>query len=140
MIVNNSLPLAGWRLSGNASLQRAYRNKLQIFSSLPNVDQQMLSTSPVGLSGCGWSRQRQIDPFCPAVSDLVHFLTELFEQDLEFMQYLPEGVEFRIPGLTKTRVPGKDVIFFFPALKGNVQLCPVACLREYIRDGDGDRK
>ena len=180
---------------------------------------------------CSWSCQRQIDPFRPAVSDLVHFLTELFEQgkqystintyrsaisstvpplegtplgqhkivcnfmrevfnrrppkpryaatwevslvtdlfekwpdnsildikrlsrkcamllaltsakrqsdlralDLAFMQYLPEGVEFRIPGLTKTRVPGKNVTFFFPALKGNLQLCPVACLKEYIK-------
>lgn len=33
---------------------------------------------------CGWSRQRQIDPFCPAVSDLVHFLTELFEQGKQY--------------------------------------------------------
>jgi len=59
--------------------------------------------------------------------------SDLHALDLTFMQYLPEGVEFKIPGLTKTRVPGKDVIFFFPALKGNVQLCPVACLREYIK-------
>ena len=39
----------------------------------------------------------------------------------------------RIPGQTKTRTPGKDVVIFFPALKDNVQLCPVACLREYIK-------
>ena len=51
LIVNNSLPLAGWRVSGITSLQRAYQKKLQIFSSLPNADQQMLSTSPVELSG-----------------------------------------------------------------------------------------
>jgi len=51
LIVNNSLPLAGWSVSGITSLQRAYQKKLQIFSSLPNADQQMLSTSPVGLSG-----------------------------------------------------------------------------------------
>ena len=186
---------------------------------------------------CSWSRQRQIDPFCPAVSDLVHFLTELFEQgkqystintyrsvisstvppldgsplgqhkivcsfmrgvfnkrppkprysgtwevsvvtnlfekwpdnsnldikrlsrkcamllalssakrqsdlhalDLAFMQYLPEGVEFKNPGLTKTRLPGKDVTFFLPALKGNVQLGPVACLREYIKKTENHR-
>ena len=36
--------------------------------------------------------------------------------DLAFVQYLPESVEFKIPGLTKTRVLEKDVIFF-PALK-----------------------
>lgn len=165
---------------------------------------------------CGWSRQRQIDPFCPAVSDLVHFLTELFEQgkqystintyrsaisstvppldgsplgqhkivcsfmrgvfnkrppkprysgtwevslvtnlfekwpdnsnldikclsrkcamllalvpsakrqsdlhalDLTFMQYLPEGVEFKIPGLTKTRVREKMSSSFSQLLK-----------------------
>ena len=180
---------------------------------------------------CCWCRQQQVDNFRPAVSDLVHFLTELFEQgkqystintyrsaisstvppldrtplgqhkivcsfmkgvfnkrppkprysgtwevslvtglfekwpvnsnldlkrlsrkcamllaltsakrqsdlhalDLAFMQFLPEGVEFRIPGLTKTRAPGKDVVFFFPALKNNGQLCPVTCLREYIK-------
>ena len=180
---------------------------------------------------CCWCRQQQVDNFRPAVSDLVHFLTELFEQgkqystintyrsaisstvppldrtplgqhkivcsfmkgvfnerppkprysgtwevslvtglfekwpvnsnldlkrlsrkcamllaltsakrqsdlhalDLAFMQFLPEGVEFRIPGLTKTRAPGRDVVFFFPALKNNGQLCPVTCLREYIK-------
>ena len=48
------------------------------------------------------------------------------------MQFLPEGVEFRIPGLTKTRAPGK--VFFFPALKDNVQLRLVACLREYFAE------
>lgn len=63
MIVNNSLPLAGWRLSGNTSLQRAYRKKLQIFSSLPNVDQQMLSTSPVGLSGVAGVANDRLIPF-----------------------------------------------------------------------------
>ena len=46
LIVNNSLPLTGWRVAGNTSLQSAYQKKLQIFFSLPNADQQMLSTSP----------------------------------------------------------------------------------------------
>lgn len=63
MIVNNSLPLAGWRLSGNTSLQRAYQKKLQVFSSLPNVDQQMLSTSPVGLSGVAGVANDRLIPF-----------------------------------------------------------------------------
>ena len=65
--------------------------------------------------------------------------SDLHALDLAFMQYLPEGVEFRIPDLTKTRVPGKDVILFFPALKGNVQLCPAACLREYIKKTESHR-
>ena len=58
---------------------------------------------------------------------------DLHALDLAFVQFHPEGMEFRIPGLTKTRTPGKDVVFFFPALKDNIQLCPVACLREYIK-------
>lgn len=58
---------------------------------------------------------------------------DLHALELAFVQFLPEGVEFRIPGLTKTRAPGKDVVFFFSALKDNVQLCPLACLREYIK-------
>ena len=62
LIVNNSLPLAGWRVSGNTSLQRAYQ-KLQIFSSLPNADQQMLSTSPVGLSGVAGVANDRLIPF-----------------------------------------------------------------------------
>ena len=49
------------------------------------------------------------------------------------MQFLTEGVEFRIPGLTKTRAPGEDVVFFFPALKDNVHLRLMACLREYFK-------
>ena len=59
--------------------------------------------------------------------------SNLHALDLAFVQFLPEGVDFRIPGLTKTKTPGQDVVFFFPALKDNVQLCPVACLREYIK-------
>ncbi|PFX16514.1 Retrovirus-related Pol polyprotein from transposon 17.6 [Stylophora pistillata] len=39
LIINNSPPLAGWRVSGITSLQKAYQKKLQIFSSLPNADQ-----------------------------------------------------------------------------------------------------
>ena len=59
--------------------------------------------------------------------------SDLRALDLASVQFLPEDVEFRIPGLTKTRAPGKDVVFFFSALKDNVQLCPLACLREYIK-------
>ena len=59
--------------------------------------------------------------------------SNLHALDLAFVQFLPEFAEFRTPGLTKTRAPGKDVVFFFKALKDNVQLCPVACLREYIK-------
>ena len=58
--------------------------------------------------------------------------SDLHALDLAFVQFLPEGVEFKITSLTKTRAPGKDV-FFFPALKDNVQLCPMACLREHIK-------
>ena len=49
------------------------------------------------------------------------------------MRSLPEGVEFKIPGLTKTRGPGKEVVFFFPALQDMPKLCPVSCLQEYLR-------
>ena len=59
--------------------------------------------------------------------------SDLHALDLTFVQFLPQGVEFRIPGLTKTRTPGKDVVFFFPSLTDNLQLCPVACLKEYIK-------
>ena len=59
--------------------------------------------------------------------------SDLHALDLAFVQFLPEGVEFRIPGLTKIRAPGKDVVFFFPALKDKVQSCPVTGLREYIK-------
>lgn len=38
--------------------------------------------------------------------------SDLHALDLTFVQFLTEGVEFRIPGLTKTRTPGKDVVFF----------------------------
>lgn len=41
--------------------------------------------------------------------------SDLRALDLASVQFLPEDVEFRIPGLTKTRAPGKDVVFFFPA-------------------------
>ncbi|PFX12724.1 hypothetical protein AWC38_SpisGene23265 [Stylophora pistillata] len=191
---------------GITSLQKASQKKLQIFSSLPNADQQMLSTSLVGLSGVtGVANNRlitfdQLSAISSTVPPLVRtplarhkivcsfmkgvfnkrppkprysntwevsLVTGLFEKwpinrnlelkclsrkcaillalisakqqsdlhalDLEFVQFLPEGVEFRIPGLTKTRTPGKDVVFFFPALEDNVQLCPMACLREYIK-------
>ena len=63
MITNNSLPLAGWRVSGITSRQKAYREKLQIFSSLPNADQQMFSTSPVGLSGVAGVVNDKLTPF-----------------------------------------------------------------------------
>ena len=63
MVINNSLPLAGWKVSGNTSLQRAYQKKLQRFSSLTNADQQMLSTSPVGQSGVAGVINDRLIPF-----------------------------------------------------------------------------
>jgi hypothetical protein len=51
LIRNNSLLLAGWRVSGIISHQRAYQRRLQTFSSLLKEDQHRLSTSPVGQSG-----------------------------------------------------------------------------------------
>jgi hypothetical protein len=40
--------------------------------------------------------------------------SDLHAIDLAFMKSLPEGVEFKIPGLTKTRIPGKDIVFLVP--------------------------
>lgn len=59
--------------------------------------------------------------------------SDLHALDLAFMQFRPEGVQFTIPGLGKTRILGKDAVFFYPALQGNAQLYSVACLREYIK-------
>lgn len=59
--------------------------------------------------------------------------SDLHAINLQFMRSLPEGVEFKIPGLTKTRAPGKDVIFFFPSVKDLPKLCPVLCLTEYLK-------
>lgn len=63
LIINNSLPLAGWRVSGITSLQKAYQKKLQIFSSMPNADQQMFSTIPVRLSGVAGVVNNRLIPF-----------------------------------------------------------------------------
>lgn len=46
--------------------------------------------------------------------------SDLHAIDLTYMRSLPEGVEFKIPGLTKTRVPGKDVVFFFQLFRINL--------------------
>lgn len=43
--------------------------------------------------------------------------SDLLALDLAFVQFLPEGVQFRILALAKTRVPGKEVVFFSPAVK-----------------------
>lgn len=43
--------------------------------------------------------------------------SDLHALDLTFMQYLPEGVEFKIPGLTKTRVREKMSSSFSQLLK-----------------------
>jgi integrase len=60
--------------------------------------------------------------------------------DVRFMRYIPEGVEIRIPGLTKIRTPGKTITFFFPSLNEVPKICPVACLQEYLRRTEPNRR
>ena len=56
--------------------------------------------------------------------------SELKMLDLRFMRFLPEGVVFQLPGLTKTSSDVKSV--FFAKFDDCEKLCVVHCLQSYI--------
>ena len=51
--------------------------------------------------------------------------------DLKFRKFTPQGVEFTIAKLTKTRKSGPPKQILFPSFQSYRVLCPVACLRYY---------
>ena len=51
--------------------------------------------------------------------------------DLKFRKFTPQGVEFTIAKLTKTRKSGPPKQILFPAFQSYRVLCPIACLRHY---------
>ena len=51
--------------------------------------------------------------------------------DLKFRKFTPQGVEFTIAKLTKTRKSGPPKQILFPAFQSSRVLCPVASLRYY---------
>ena len=58
--------------------------------------------------------------------------SDLAKKDLRFRVYYPEGVSFRLPGLSKTSKPGDSPKSSFHASFGeNKDLCPVSCLKCY---------
>ena len=57
--------------------------------------------------------------------------SDLHALDLDYRQFTPEGVLFRIPGLTKTRRSGPPKEAFFTSFEEDPGLCPVATLRVY---------
>jgi len=66
------LHLAVFRISTNASKLRAFQQTLLIYSS------QLLVPPPRRISG------RQIDPLLSSISDILIFLTELFNEGLAY--------------------------------------------------------
>ena len=57
--------------------------------------------------------------------------SDLHALDLRFRQFTPEGVIFRIPGLTKTRRSGPPKEAFFAKFTDDEALCPVETLKVY---------
>ena len=58
--------------------------------------------------------------------------SDLAKKDLRFRVYHPEGVSFRLPGLSKTSKPGDSPKSSFHASFGeDKDLCPVSCLKCY---------
>ena len=56
--------------------------------------------------------------------------SELRLLDIRFMRILPEGVEFKLPGMTKTSSDIKTV--FFARYEACEQLCVLHCLQSYL--------
>ena len=66
--------------------------------------------------------------------------SDLKALDKRFRKQLPEGITFCPATLTKTRTPKRSVEFFFPSFPGHRNLCPVACIEEYIKRSSTWRK
>ena len=57
---------------------------------------------------------------------------DLVKRDLRFRTFLPEGVAFELPGLSKTSRPGDSPKHSFHAtFAQDLDLCPVQCLKSY---------
>lgn len=57
--------------------------------------------------------------------------SDIYALDLDYRQFTPEGILFRIPSLTKTRRSGPPKEAFFTSFEEDPGLCPVATLRTY---------
>ncbi|CAB4008478.1 Hypothetical predicted protein [Paramuricea clavata] len=97
----------------------------------------------------GWCGEREINPFSVSLNTVLEFLKDQFKdgkayrttldrssdlakKDLRFRIYHPEGVFFKLPGLSKTSKPGDSPKSSFHASFGeDKDLCPVNCLKCY---------
>ena len=63
LVSNKTLLLAGWRVSGEIFLQKAYQDKLQALSSLPRELQLRINTSRAGQNGWAGVINNKLIPF-----------------------------------------------------------------------------
>ncbi|KXJ07709.1 hypothetical protein AC249_AIPGENE19166, partial [Exaiptasia diaphana] len=65
--------------------------------------------------------------------------SSLAKLDLRYSKFLPEGVTFSLTCPRKAGNPDKPAVAFFASFKENKNLCPVRCLKRYVKATRGLR-
>ena len=66
--------------------------------------------------------------------------SELHALDIRQVSWNPDGAAFTLSALTKTSKPGKKKSLFYPRLEVDSEVCPVICLRQYLKVTEDTRK
>ena len=82
MMVQGTLQLAAWKVSGNNTLQKEFRKKLQSLSQQAGAREQIQHTNLHGVNGIAGVLSGKLIPFHVISSFFVNFLAELFDQGL----------------------------------------------------------
>ena len=84
MILNNSLHLAAWRVSGKRTRTQAFQKKLPSSSSRVWRKGTRTAYDAAWNRWASWCNQREIDPVQATVADVTEFLTNLYEDGLQY--------------------------------------------------------
>ena len=85
LVQNKTQFLAPRHVSNNQSQQEAYRTGLtNPFWHLGDQAQTQCTIQP-GVNGiCSWCKEREIDPLCPNLGNITEFLSDSFENGLQY--------------------------------------------------------
>ena len=84
LVLNKTLKLMAWKISGKTWLRKEFQTRLPILSQISEDQSLQLITNRPGKKWVSWCSEKQINPVTCSINFVFNFLGNLFENKYEY--------------------------------------------------------